>query len=226
MASTALGAQTAVIDAAIEAKVQRFIPGDFGNDTENDHALTRVPFFGTKRAVADHLRKNERSISWTGLSTGPFFDFAIKIGLFGFDLKAHNATLYQPGHDARFSTTMLADIGTAVVAALLPANNAATKNKYVYVRSLTTTQDEVLAAFEKATGETWGKKPKDMASAVADAEEKLKVHDYSGVVAIILGALWDPECGMDYDKRGILSNELLGVRSLTVEEAVKEVLAQ
>lgn len=93
------------------------------------------------------------------------------------------------------------------------------------MRSLTTTQDEILAALEKATGAPWERKPTDLAPLIADAAEKLKKGDYSGVPAQLLGALWDPECGMDYDKRGILSNELLGMPKRTVEEAVKEALA-
>jgi hypothetical protein len=187
--------------------------------------VSLVPLFGPKRAVADHLRKNEPSISWTGISTGPFFDWGLQVGFLGFNLKNHSATIYQPGHDQRFSTTTVADIGTAVAHALLPANNSQTKNKYIYVRSLTTTQDEILAALEKATGAPWERKPTDLPPLVADATEKLKKGDYSGVLALLMNALWDPECGMDFDKRGILSNELLGVPKRTVEDAVKEALA-
>jgi hypothetical protein len=224
VASTALMKQIDIINAAIEAGVKRYVPGEYGSDTTIAKALQRVPVFGAKIAVVDHLKKNEDKISWTGLITGPFFDWGMKIGFIGFDLKKQTATLYNPGHDQRWSSSTLSDIGTATVQALLPANSALTKNKYVRIRSMTTTQDEILAAVEKVSGKKWETTKVDIDPLVADANEKVKNHDYSGIGIMIVGALLDPECLMDYDKRGVVMNEQLGLPTRNVEELVKELL--
>lgn len=224
IAGTALTKQIDIIDAAIEAGVKRFVPGEFGSDTTNDKALARVTFFGVKRAVTDHLKSKEGQIAWTGIITGPFFDWGMKMGLFGFDFAKQAATLYEPGHAQPFSSSTLADIGTATARSLLPKNNALAKNKYIYVRSLTTTQDELLAAFEKQTGKTWGKTIVELEPLVKDAGEKVGKGDMSGIVGLILGALWDPECGMDFDVRGVVMNEELGMGTMSAEEAVKALL--
>jgi hypothetical protein len=69
----------------------------------------------------------------------------------GFDLASHKALIYNTGCDT-YSTTRLSSIGLAVKNSLLPANTAATANRYVYISSFTVTQNQILASLEKATG--------------------------------------------------------------------------
>jgi uncharacterized protein YbjT (DUF2867 family) len=74
IAGSALLEQIKIIDAAIEAGVKRFVPSEYGGDTDNKHSHTRVPFFALKHQVAEHLRAHQHKIEWTVLSTGPFID--------------------------------------------------------------------------------------------------------------------------------------------------------
>lgn len=68
--------QKSIIDAAIAAGVKRFVPSEFGVNTRKPGVeKTRVgEFLAGKRKVVDYLIQNEDKISWTGLSTGFFFD--------------------------------------------------------------------------------------------------------------------------------------------------------
>lgn len=92
---TALGEQTKVAEAAIEAGVKRFIPSEYGSDSsvggcttfplmrtftdghslKSEDVITAVPFFQPKKAQLDWLATQEDRISWTAIITGPFFDW-------------------------------------------------------------------------------------------------------------------------------------------------------
>lgn len=70
--------QIAVIDAAIEAGVKRFIPSEYGYDTPN-HPNKFIPEIAfamkEKKDVFDYLVAKQDKISWTGLGTGAFLDW-------------------------------------------------------------------------------------------------------------------------------------------------------
>jgi NAD(P)-dependent dehydrogenase (short-subunit alcohol dehydrogenase family) len=68
--------QTKIIDAAVNAGVKRFIPSEFGSNTDNPEVRAIVPIFNGKKQVVDYLRTKESgTFSWTALITGPFFDW-------------------------------------------------------------------------------------------------------------------------------------------------------
>lgn len=68
--------QYALIDAAVKAGVKRFIPAEFGGNTQNKAAVDLVPAFTLKIQVTDYLRKKEKEgLTWSALVNGPFFDW-------------------------------------------------------------------------------------------------------------------------------------------------------
>jgi len=75
---TALLDQLKFIDAAVKAGVKRFIPSEFGSNTLNATVQELVFFYKQKKIILDHLEqtaKENPSFSWTGLATGPVFDW-------------------------------------------------------------------------------------------------------------------------------------------------------
>jgi len=67
--------QKALIDAAVAAGVKRFIPSEFGSNTESSVVRQRVPIFQGKRDIIEYAQTKESSgLSWTGFITGPIFD--------------------------------------------------------------------------------------------------------------------------------------------------------
>lgn len=74
IAGSAIPEQIKIVDAAIEAGVRRFIPSDYGSETQNKHSHTRVPFYALKYQVAEHLKANQDKIEWTNFTTGPLLD--------------------------------------------------------------------------------------------------------------------------------------------------------
>lgn len=64
------------IDAAVKAGVKRFVPSEFGGDTDNEKALAILPrLYGGKKEVVDYLKEKENDgLTWSAFVTGPFFE--------------------------------------------------------------------------------------------------------------------------------------------------------
>jgi len=70
------GLQKGIIDAAVKAGVKRFVPSEFGSDTENEKALEILPqYFAGKRGAVEYLKTKEKDgLTWSAFVTGPFFE--------------------------------------------------------------------------------------------------------------------------------------------------------
>lgn len=75
-----------------------------------------------------------------------------KFPMMGFDVENHHAIIYDSGTE-KFTGTTLSGIGQAVVGTL--RNPLTTANRFLAVQSICTNQNELLSAFEAATGEQW-----------------------------------------------------------------------
>ena len=71
--------QLSMIDAALKAGVRRFLPAEFGGNKDNPK-VAAFPIFANKQKVLAHLKsKQSDCFSWTGIATGPFFDWCVQI---------------------------------------------------------------------------------------------------------------------------------------------------
>jgi putative NADH-flavin reductase len=71
-----LNAEYKLIDAAIEAGVERFLPSEFGVNNTHPKARELCPIFNAKGEVIEHLRSKEGTgLSWTAVSTGLWLDW-------------------------------------------------------------------------------------------------------------------------------------------------------
>lgn len=68
--------QNAIVDAAIKAGVKRFMPSNFGIDSDVQKAVDVFPMLSEgKRDIVEYLRRKEGSgLTWTSFVTGVFFD--------------------------------------------------------------------------------------------------------------------------------------------------------
>ena len=71
-----LALQRSFIDTAIKAGVKRFVPSEFGGDTENEKATAIIPqYFQPKLETVEYLKtREEEGLTWTAFVTGPIFD--------------------------------------------------------------------------------------------------------------------------------------------------------
>lgn len=64
--------QPALIDAAIEAGVKRFLPSEFGSNTSGNDRVAKLPVYGGKILTQEYLKKNVEKISYTLVHNGIF----------------------------------------------------------------------------------------------------------------------------------------------------------
>ncbi|KAF4631096.1 hypothetical protein G7Y89_g7039 [Cudoniella acicularis] len=172
-----------IIDAAVKAGVKRFLPSEYGSNTLNAKTQALVPFFKMKGEVIEYLKeKEEKGLSWTAIPAGPAFDWGLQFGLIGFDITKHSAIIFDGGNRP-FSTSNLSQIGNSVVAAL--SKPAETRNKYLCIHSFTVTQNQILAALEKATGKKWDVTTSTTEAAEREGKELFGKGDYNGLLLLL-----------------------------------------
>ncbi|KAL8795405.1 MAG: hypothetical protein Q9195_002146 [Heterodermia aff. obscurata] len=122
----------------------------------------------------------------------------------GFDVKEHKIAMFNDG-SAPWSTTKLGSIGLAVKNAMLIPEKTA--KKYMFIDSFTVSQRDVLASFERLTGQTW-----DVVQ--VDAEEQKQV----GMEKMSKGHF------SNYASYEQSANDLLSLPTQTLDEVLAEVL--
>lgn len=206
-------------NACVKAGVKRFIPADFGSvDSTDLRCVELVPLYEQKtksREYAQQLAEQHPFFSWTSLVCGHFFDHGLASGLLSFHVKEREATIFGDGN-IRWSACTLSQVGRAVVAIL--QKEGATRNQMLYIQSFCTSQNEVLAILERVSGHKFSityvssddfikKKKQQMDDGDREATEQLVS------VLGVTRANWE----------GKLANELLGLGTENVGEAVKAV---
>ena len=153
LATLAIGCQNALIDASVAAGVTRFIPAEFGMDSNNP-LCAQLPVCAPKVATQKYLLEKSHAnpdFSWTGVANGLFLDWGLKEG-FILDPVQHKGTLYNGGN-VSFSTTSLDDVAKAVLAII--HNHERTANRLLYVHSAATTQNQLIQFAKEKDGKEW-----------------------------------------------------------------------
>ncbi|KAI4717607.1 NAD(P)-binding protein [Aureobasidium sp. EXF-10727] len=219
--------QKTFIDAAVAAKVHRFIIDDFGWGLTTKGFPEFEEIHKQRRQGWDYAAEKAREFSWftwTGLSTGNPIDWAMKkFPMMGFNVDAQKAIIYDEGIQ-RFTGTTLEGIGQAVVGTL--QNPSATANRFLAVQSINTCQNELLEAFEKITEKKWevsGQTSKDL---IAGGKEDFAAGNGIWRLKLAVATLYDvgQGRGMVAPSRKESDAELLGVRAESAEEIVAKLL--
>lgn len=218
-----LPTQKLIIDAAIAAGVKVFLPSEYGVDTSIRSSPDVVPALGPKIETVDYLKSQQDKISWTVLITGSLFDWGLKIPSFGgWNIPARTVTIYDGGN-IPYEATNLDQVGKAIAASL--KNSELSKNQYVYVNSFTITQNEVLKAVEKATGEKFTVSQSTAEELWQDGAAKLKGGQKFGVLAMIASVFYGKGGLANYSVTRGLWNEKLDLPQENLDECLKKYVA-
>lgn len=213
-----------IVEAAAKAGVKWFVPSEFGHDTTDPKVVKQLPIFSGKDAVVEKLRSHESTMGWTGIVTGLFLDWGLVTGFLGYDCKNHAATIWDDGNH-EFNVTNITDIAEALVTLL--TNEKArekAKNKTVWISSVRTNQNEILATVEKVTGTKWTVKNVDGKTAVEEGREKMAKGEQMGAFAVIQSIAFVNGGWRDWNDRAEEGRKILlpnGTESL--EDTVKRV---
>lgn len=242
LASFSTKLQHTIIDAAISAGVKRYLSSEYGVDTSSRELVERyLPVAIMKTEIVEYLISKQSQISWTAPITGAFFDWTLMLpGVLSWNLTGDilKADVFDGG-DVKYEATNLTQIGRAVAACLSSADLVEkTKNQYVYVNSVTTTQNEVISVIEKYTGrkvertdykaaefsEGGQKKMADSGVHWRDFEPTPEMPYPAGSVETIWAGIYGHGNLNHYSANKGLWNEVLGLPKETVEETVKGVV--
>ncbi|KAI5857407.1 NAD(P)-binding protein [Durotheca rogersii] len=221
IATPAIGSQLALVDAAVAAKVKRFIPSEFGVNTRIIAGTPIGDILQGKIKTVDYLVSKSQenpSFTWTGVSTGLFFDRGLKYGSIGFDKKSKTATIYDSGNEP-VQVSNLSFIGRAIVAILSQPDKSA--NQYLSIASFNPTQNQILEIVEAETGEKWKVERASTAEEKKIGVEKLSKGDYSAFSNLLRGRLFTD--GANLAAKGENSaNDLLGLKEEDLTATLRE----
>ncbi|KPM45835.1 hypothetical protein AK830_g683 [Neonectria ditissima] len=214
-----------MIEAAVQAGVKRFIPTEYGNNT-CVAAGELVPLYADKAKVVANLKSQESTgLTWTAIHTGQFFDWGLESGWLDYDIKKQSAVIYDSG-DKRWSTTNIGTASAAIVKVLLTPGE--TQNRPVHVASFTLSQNQLLKALEKATAATWEVRKMTSEEALKKASDLGNQDHSEGLKLQILMLLYadNVDRGADFEKDGLLDNEMLQLPEEDLAEVVEQVIKQ
>ncbi|KAM7194379.1 hypothetical protein V8F33_007267 [Rhypophila sp. PSN 637] len=216
-----INAQKLAVDAAIAAGVQRFIPSEFGVNTRRvrDQPIGKV--LAGKIAVVDYLQekaKEHSGFTWTGLTTGLFFDGIFKLGSSGINLQEKTVTIIDSGNE-KWQASRKSHIGKAVAGILKHPEETA--NKYIGTASFNLSQNELVAIVEELTGQKLAVIPQSSKDLQKVGEEKLAQGDYRGFVDLLRVHLHADGAGNALQDA---ANEVLGLPFEDLREVVKSLL--
>ncbi len=221
--------QYALIDAAVKAGVKRFLPSEFGLDTASEKVLEVVPPFRTRKDLIETLKTNQAKgsgIEWTAFVAGLFLDWGLVVGSLGIDVKGRKADIWDEG-DVPFTASTLTLVARTTVK-LLTDKDAyeASRNAYIYTGSVTTTQNEVLAAAEKATGEKFQVNKINGKELIDESNAKIAKGDYAAMLPLVQATgiyRFGGEALHDFRLYGLF-NERFGITEGSTDELVAEVV--
>lgn len=220
LAAVALPLQTNLIDAAIEAKVKRFIPSEFGCDLRNERARN-LPIFADKNAIRAYLEQKTQgtSLTYSYIYNSAFLDYCIDVTLL-IDLKNKKLDLLDDGN--RSSTvTPLPFVAKATAAVLKHPDE--TKNRAVLVHGAKLSQRKLLELSQRVVGsEGWQITEVSTEKGEEEARKNFKENpqDVMGwMFGFLRRAIYAEGYGGDLSEDN--DNELLGLKVLTDDEIVE-----
>ncbi|KAI0390785.1 NAD(P)-binding protein [Xylariaceae sp. FL0594] len=223
------GVQKPLVDAAVAAGVRRFVPSEFGINTRflEDGPIKRI--LGGKLETLGYLhemhkreKEKGRSFTWTGISTGLFFDWGLDFGSIGVAKSSRTATIYDSG-DEPFQATNLRTIGRAVAAVLRQPER--TVNRYLTIASFNPTKNEIHATIERLTGEKWQVHRASTAEHYQIGLDKLDKGDYMAFSHFLRHRIHRDGAGLAVTGPDN-ALDLLGIEEESLEDTLREWLGR
>ncbi|RDW64451.1 uncharacterized protein DSM5745_09862 [Aspergillus mulundensis] len=201
--------------------IKRFLPSEYGTDIEYGPQSKDEKPHQQKLKVRAAIR--ETNLEYAFVVTGPYVDVPFYLGAGGnprggsWDVKAKKAVLLGDG-EGRISLVACADVGKFVVATLTHWSSA--RGRALKLNSFTTTPREILAEFEKQTGEKWDVEYTSL-DRLKEYEKEAWEKGEPDATALTLRRIWT-EGGTLYEKRD--NGDIEDEETMTLEEAVREAI--
>ncbi|KAJ9607408.1 hypothetical protein H2200_008481 [Cladophialophora chaetospira] len=225
----AIDLEEKLIDAAIEAKVYRFLPSEYGVNNTNPVARALCPVFDSKGKVVEYLKtKESKGLTWTAVPTGLWLDWTLEpaISFANINIKTHTATLWLDGtHKLSWSTLPWSAEGIAQI--LL--NPGKTANKVVPLHGFLASQNEIIALFEKLQNTKYDISRFEGKELISTAQQSWADNkDVKSALDLVKAGFFLDGYGSDFIHEGITQNgnEFLQLPTLSFEDIVQKAVEQ
>ncbi|KAF2103036.1 hypothetical protein NA57DRAFT_52572 [Rhizodiscina lignyota] len=222
-----VSSQIAMIDAADEAGVKRFMPSEWGWAKDRPMLDELKQRLAEKEKVFDYLVEKcnaSKTMSWSAIAAGPFLDWAlVKVPALGFVIPAHKARIIGSG-DEPVTASIGADIGKAAAGTLIHGDKS--RNRFLKIFSVETTQNKILAVLERSSGTEWKVDRIGIDKLLEDKKQKLEEKNFQGAfVDVLAQQLFEDGKGRGrHVERSESENELLGIPEKDTEAVVELLL--
>jgi len=210
------------IDAAVEAKVKRYIPTEFGLDSLPDWLVELRPMFRIKHDVRDYLiaLADKGAIEWTGIVCNVFFEMGVQSGFFQFDWSTKSALLIGDG-GTKWVATTLDTVALAVARAIETPRETLTRNKLLLIQDFRTSQKQILDAIQSKTNTTWKVESVVYDDWLDQIQTQVRNGDDSALSKLTFATV---VTGSDWEGRPEFANALLELPTRPFDQAMEAAL--
>ncbi|KAH7313883.1 hypothetical protein B0I35DRAFT_436050 [Stachybotrys elegans] len=223
MTSLAVSDQIRFIDAAVAAKVKRYVPSEYGLNNNRPEARALNSVFHDKGEVQDYLRLREKDgLEWMSIACGMWLKWSANHDFLGMHLKEKRFVIWDDG-EGWFSCTTEENTALGLINALTKRWEE-TKNQIVWLSDFALTQNMLLAALERIGGEKLQIERVITSDLIKEKQAAVAQGDVLATYALIETGFVSGKFGGHLEKEGKIMNELLELPPKSVDEVIKDAL--
>ncbi|KAL3448214.1 NmrA-like family protein [Aspergillus insuetus] len=227
VAGVAVSSQKPLIDAAIAAGVQHFIPADYAMSLRTPEVRRLPPYtdvLGIENYLRERAQANGNSMAWTVVACGGFLEYSFDLP-FMIDLPNRQIDIVNGG-EVPFSISEFRTVARAIVGVLQQPERVL--EHCVQVHGMLVRQNQVLGIAKKFSSdpESWIVTEKEAYVRFEEGMDMLRRGEFTmqAVSTLMAGVIWDPKYETGFRET---DNEWLGIENIPnerLEETIKEKL--
>ncbi|KAI3327122.1 NmrA-like family protein [Xylariaceae sp. AK1471] len=219
MSSPSAKDQFRMVDAAIAAGVQRYVPSEYGLNNMRPDAQALNSVFGEKGKIQGYLRAkaDEGKIEWMSISCGMWLKWSMAHDFLGMHVPEQRFVMWDDG-TGYFSCTSEENTVAGLLQALKVPEE--TKNLNVYLSDFAITQKQLLDAIERIQGVKYKIENVNSEKLIEEKKEAVRQGDTFATYVLVETGFVTGRFGGHLEKEGVIMNEKLGLPRHTLDEAV------
>ncbi|KEF60989.1 uncharacterized protein A1O9_02553 [Exophiala aquamarina CBS 119918] len=228
--------QRKLIEAAAKANVPWVLPNEWGADPTQE-ALKAESYPGNKTSETREYIESLGKSDWIAIVCSFWYEFSLAGSphRYGFDFKNRSVVFFDEGTRA-INTSTWDQCGRALAALLslkvLPEDEndktptlSQFRNNYMYLSSFNVSQKDMFASVLRVTGSSesdWNISYQNTKERYDEGVKMLKEGKREGFAQLMYTRTFYPTDEANYEKRGLLHNDLLGLPKEDFDAATKK----
>ncbi|KAI1131058.1 hypothetical protein F5Y10DRAFT_234583 [Nemania abortiva] len=223
MTTSSVSDQFRMVDAAIAAGVQRYVPSEYGLDNTRADAQALNSVFEKKGRVQEYLRAKagEGKIEWMSISCGMWLKWAMAQDFLGMHVRERRFVFWDEG-TGYFSCTTEENTAAGLLQALKVSEE--TKNMNVQLSDFAITQKQLLDAIERIQGVKYTTETVNSEELIKEKQAAARQGDIMATMVLIETGFVTGRFGGHLEKEGVILNEKFGLPKRTIDEVVANAL--